>query len=139
MSKRSDAKKARRRKRQAARNERWIPDDVMDALTEETTTAAVLEAFDARITERGWVFDDELSDDESALWCYPPSHAEVPDEDLVSVTTVVLTADDAADVAHVVFVGTADDYQFNFDELFDCLDVIEGYRLGDPAPTFPDA
>lgn len=135
MSKRSDAKKARRRKRQAARNERWIPDDVMNTLTEETTTAAVLEAFDARITERGWVFDDELSDDESALWFYPPSEAEVPDEDLVSVTTVVLTADDV-DVAHIVFVGTADDYQFNFDELFDSLDVIEGYRLGDPAPTF---
>ncbi|MGE2722807.1 hypothetical protein [Mycolicibacterium celeriflavum] len=137
MSKRSDAKKARRRKRQAARNERWIPDNVMDALTEETTTAAVLEAFDTRITERGWVFDDELSDGESALWFYPPSQAEVSDEDLVSVTTVVLTADDEADVAHVVFVGTADDYQFNFDELFECLDVIEAYRLGDPAPTFP--
>lgn len=137
MSRRSDAKKARRRKRQAARNERWIPDGVMDALAEPTTTAAVLEAFDARITERGWVFDDELSDEESALWFYPPSSAEVPDEDLVSVTTVVLTADDAADVAHVVFVGTADDYQFDFDELFECLDVIEAYRLGDPAPTFP--
>lgn len=137
MSKRSDAKKARRRKRQATRNERWIPDNVMDSLTEETTTAAVLEAFDARITERGWVFDDELSDEESALWFYPPSQAEVPDEDLVDVTTVVLTADDAADVAHVVFVGTADDYQFNFDELFACLDVVEAYRLGDPPPTFP--
>ncbi|OBF90610.1 Uncharacterised protein [Mycolicibacterium flavescens] len=137
MSKRSDAKKARRRKRQAARNERWIPDTVMDALTEQTATAAVLEAFDERITERGWVFDDELSDEESALWFYPPSQAEVADEDLVSVTTVVLTADDAADVAHVVFVGTADDYQFNFDELFESLDVVEAYRLGDPAPTFP--
>nr|WP_090340763.1 hypothetical protein [Mycolicibacterium malmesburyense] len=137
MSRRSDAKKARRRKRQAARNDRWIPDNVMDSLTEETATAAVLEAFDARITERGWVFDDELSDEESALWFYPPSQAEVPDEDLVSVTTVVLTADDDADVAHVVFVGTADDYQFNFDELFESLDVIEAYRLGDPAPTFP--
>lgn len=137
MSKRSDAKKARRRKRQAARNERWVPDNVMDSLTEETATAAVLEAFDARITERGWVFDDELSDEESALWYYPPSEGDVPDEDLVSVTTVVLTADDAADVAHVVFVGTADDYQFNFDELFECLDVVEAYRLGDPAPTFP--
>jgi hypothetical protein len=139
VSKRSDAKKARRRKRQVARDARWIPADVMDALTEQTTTAAVLEAFDARITERGWVFDDQLSDDESALWFYPPSQADVPDEDLVSVTTVVLTADDAADVAHVVFVGTADDYQFDFDELFDNLDVVEGYRLGDSAPAFPEA
>ncbi|KUI02673.1 hypothetical protein [Mycobacterium sp. IS-3022] len=139
MSRRSDAKKARRRKRQAARNERWVPDGVMDALTEQTATAAVLEAFDARITERGWVFDDELSDEESALWFYPPSHADVPDEDLVNVTTIVLTAEDAADVAHVVFVGTADDYQFDLEELFDCVEVIEGYRLGDPPPRFPDA
>ncbi|OBG17631.1 hypothetical protein A5765_05850 [Mycolicibacterium celeriflavum] len=136
MSRRSDAKKARRRKRQVARNERWVPDGVMDALTDQTATAAVLEAFDARITERGWVFDDELSDEESALWFYPPSHADVPDEDLVNVTTIVLTADDVADVVHVVFVGTADDYQFDFEELFDSVEVIEAYRLGDPPPSF---
>ncbi|BBY44546.1 hypothetical protein [Mycolicibacterium celeriflavum] len=136
MSRRSDAKKARRRKRQVARNERWVPDGVMHALTDQTATAAVLEAFDARITERGWVFDDELSDEESALWFYPPSHADVPDEDLVNVTTIVLTADDVADVVHVVFVGTADDYQFDFEELFDSVEVIEAYRLGDPPPRF---
>jgi hypothetical protein len=35
-----------------------------------------------------------------------------------------------------VFVGTADDYQFDLEELFEHLDVIEGYRVGDPAPTF---
>lgn len=136
MSRSSDKKKARRRKRQAARDQRWLPDHVMDTLTEESTTAAVLEAFDARITERGWVFEEELSDEESALWFYPPSHAEVPDEELVTVTTIVLTADDVADIAHVVFVGTADDYQFDFDELFANLDRIEAYRLGEPAPTF---
>ncbi|WP_326548315.1 hypothetical protein QGN32_09475 [Mycolicibacterium sp. ND9-15] len=136
MSKRSDAKKARRRKRQAARDARWVPDGVMDALADDVQLAAVLEHFDERITERGWVFDDDLSDEESALWCYPPSAADVPDEDLVDVTTIVLTADEAADIAHVVFVGTADDYQFNLEELFDCLDVVEGYRLGDPPPKF---
>ncbi|SEH50691.1 hypothetical protein SAMN04489835_0682 [Mycolicibacterium rutilum] len=136
MSRNSERKKARRRKRQAARDERWLPAGVMDAVAEQTTTAAVLEAFDERITERGWVFDDEVSDEESALWFFPPSHAEVPDEELVTVTTIVLTAEEAADIAHVVFVGTADDYQFDFDELFASLDVIEAYRLGDPAPTF---
>ncbi|MCV7278235.1 hypothetical protein H7J88_01070 [Mycolicibacterium flavescens] len=136
MSRGSDKKKARRRKRQAARDQRWVPDQVLDALTEESTTAAVLEAFDARITERGWVFDEDLSDEESALWFYPPSHAEVPDEDLVNVTTIVLTADDVADIAHVVFVGTADDYQFDFDELFANLELIEAHRLGDPIPGF---
>ena len=47
------------------------------------------------------------------------------------VTSIVLTADDGGDVAHVVFVGTEDDYQFDLDEFFEHLDVIEGYRLGD--------
>ncbi|MEO3758799.1 hypothetical protein ABGB19_11010 [Mycobacterium sp. B14F4] len=137
MSRRSDAKEARRRKRQAARNDRWLPDTVLDSLSGDIELAAVLEAFDERITERGWVFDDELSDDESALWFYPPSHAAVADpEDVVSATTIVLTAGDGGDVAHVVFVGTADDYQFDLEELFDAVDVIEAYRLGDAAPTF---
>src|SRR5512139_1806486 len=108
----------------------------MEALSDHIELAAVLENFDQRITQRGWVFDKELSDEESALWYYPPSHADVEDEDLVSVTTVVLTAEEGGDVAHVVFVGTEDDYQFGFEELFDSLDVIEAYRSGDPAPSF---
>lgn len=137
MSRSSEAKKARRRKRQVVRNERWLADTVMDSLSDDIELAAILETVDERLTERGWSFDDELSDDESALWCYPPSHADVVDPDeVVSVTTVVLTADDGGDVAHVVFVGTADDYQFDLDELFDAVGVIEAYRLGDPAPTF---
>jgi hypothetical protein len=89
---------------------------------------------DERITERGWVFDEELSDEESVLWSFPPSEAEVPDEDVVPVTTIALTSDESGELAHVVFVGTADDYQFEVDELFDHLDVIESYRLGDPFP-----
>lgn len=137
MSRRSDAKKARRRKRQSARNDRWLPDSVIDSLSADIELAAVLETFDERITERGWVFDDELSDDESALWFYPPSHADVlVDDEVVNVTTVVLTAEEGGAIAHVVFVGTADDYQFDFDELFDCVEVIEAYRLGDPVPKF---
>lgn len=109
----------------------------MDSLSEDIELAAILETFDQRLTERGWVFDDELSDDESALWFYPPSHADAADPDeVVSVTTIVVTADDGHDVAHVVFVGTADDYQFDFDELFEAVEVVEAYRLGDPAPSF---
>jgi hypothetical protein len=137
VSRKSEAKKARRRKRQASRNERWIPDSVMESLSDDIELAAVLEHFDERITERGWVFDDELSDEESTLWFYPPSHTDLVDDDeVVPATTIVLTADEGAEIAHVVFVGTADDYQFNIDELFESLDTIEGYRLGDPAPTF---
>ena len=112
----------------------------MDGLSDDIEQAALLEAFDERITQRGWVFDDELSDEESALWFYPPSHADVTDPDeLVSVTTIVLTAYAGADVAHVVFVGTADDYQFDLDEVFDAIETIEAYRLGDPVPVFDTA
>ncbi|MGE2726500.1 hypothetical protein [Mycolicibacterium pulveris] len=136
MSRRTDAKKARRRKRRAARDARWVPDSVMAAMSDDIELAAVLEQFDQRISERGWVFDDEASDDESALWCYPPSQADVGADDIVDMTTIVLTAADGTDVIHVVFVGTADDYQFGFEELFESLDVIEAYRHGDPRPQF---
>ncbi|MGV0714005.1 hypothetical protein ABQE93_01240 [Mycolicibacterium sp. XJ662] len=136
MSRRSNEKKARRRKRRAARDARWVPDSVMAAMSDDIEIAAVLEEFDQRITERGWVFDDDASDDESALWFYPPSQADVGDDDIVDATTIVLTAADNADIVHVVFVGTGEDYQFGFEELFECLDVIEAYRAGDPRPEF---
>jgi hypothetical protein len=128
VSRRSDAKKARRKKRRAAQDARWIPDTVIDSLSDDIELAATLEAFDERITERGWI---------SALWFYPPSHADVTDPDeVVSVTTIVLTANEDGDVAHVVFVGTDADYQFDLEELFEHIDAVEAYRLGDPAPTF---
>jgi hypothetical protein len=136
VSRKSQAKQARRKKRQAAQNSRWIPETVLDELADDIELAAVLEQLDARITERGWVFDEELSDEESALWYFIPSTAEVADdEDVVPVTTIAMTSEEA-DVVHVVFVGTADDYQFGLDELFENLDVIEGYRMGNPIPQF---
>ncbi|BBZ20456.1 hypothetical protein [Mycolicibacterium gadium] len=136
MSRKSQAKQARRKKRQAAQNSRWIPDTVLEGLTDDIEVAAVLERLDERITERGWVFDEELSDDESALWYFIPSTAEVPDDgDVVPVTTIAMTSDDV-EVVHVVFVGTADDYQFGLEELFENLDAIEGYRMGNPIPQF---
>ena len=48
----------------------------------------------------------------------------------------MLTAEDGTEAAHVVFVGTADDYEFELDELFVNLDGIEAYRLGDAVPKF---
>jgi hypothetical protein len=136
VSRRSQAKRARRNKRRATRDSRWLPETVLGELSDDIDLAAALESFDARITERGWTFDEDLSDYESALWTYAPSAAEVADEDIASVTTIVLTADDGTEAAHVVFVGTADDYEFELDELFDSLDVIEAYRVGDAVPEF---
>lgn len=136
MSRKSQAKQARRKKRQAAQNSRWIPETVLDELSDDIELAAMLERLDQRITERGWVFDEELSDEDSALWYFIPSTAEVPeDAEVVPVTTIAMTSDDA-EVVHVVFVGTADDYQFGLDELFENLDVIEEYRMGNPIPQF---
>ena len=38
--------------------------------------------------------------------------------------------------AHVVFVGSDDDYQFNLEELFEHIDTVEAYRFGNPLPRF---
>lgn len=136
MSRQSQAKQARRKKRRATQDARWVPNTVLDGHSDDIELAAVLEQFDERITQRGWVFDEELSDDESVLWTFQPSAAEVSDEEVVAVTTIAVTSDDSGELAHVVFVGTADNYQFELAELFDHLNAIESYRLGDPVPTF---
>jgi hypothetical protein len=34
-------------------------------------------------------------------------------------------------------VGTSLDYQFGFEELFDSIDIVESYRMGEPLPQFP--
>jgi len=133
VSRRSDQKKARRKKRQAVRDDGWIPARV----AEQLEIAAELEDFDERLTQRGWEFGDDVDDETGAAWYWPASEAEVADEDeVVNVTVVLLTAEDDGEVAHVVFVGTAEDYQFGLDELFSHLDAIEAYRFGDPIPVF---
>ncbi|KMO76636.1 hypothetical protein EV589_2221 [Mycobacterium sp. BK558] len=133
MSRRSEQKKARRKKRRAVRDDAWVPARV----AEQLEIAAELEDFDARLTERGWEFSEDVDDETGAAWYWPASEAEVADEDeVVNVTVVLLTPEDEGEVAHVVFVGTADDYQFNLAELFEHLDTIEAYRLGDPMPSF---
>lgn len=150
-SKRS-RKEARRRKRKAAQNARWIPQTEFDELAEEVEVALTLEWFDQQLVERGWRFDEESSDDDALLWFYPPSSTEplddepgeddggeagdAEDTEAAPVTTILVTAEDDAEIAHVVFAGTLDDYQFDLRGLFDHIDVIEAYRAGDPLPTF---
>lgn len=129
----AEQKKARRRKRLAAREQTWLPAHVAD----ELQIASELEEFDARLTDRGWEFAVDVDDDTGVAWYWPPSEAEVADEDeTVNVTVILLTPDDGGEIAHVVFVGTSDDYQFNLEELFEHIDVIEAHRLGAPLPVF---
>ncbi|MBX7449502.1 hypothetical protein GR927_16020 [Mycolicibacterium sp. 3033] len=133
MSRRSEQKKARRKKRRAVRDESWIPARVLEQLD----IASDLEAFDEQLTERGWEFSEDVDDETGAAWYWLPSEADVPDEDeVVNVTVALLTPEEDGEIVHVVFVGTAEDYQFGVEEFFANVDVIEAYRFGDPIPEF---
>ena len=127
---RSEAKKARRAKRRAKRDENWIPDAVLDDIVEDVELVEGLESFDARIVERGWVFDDDQSDEEFVIWFYPPSGSEVG-EGLEPVTTIWMHAAENAEIAHVILVGSADDRQMTPDEFLERIEAIESYRSGD--------
>ena len=130
MSRKSDGKKARRAKRQASRDANWIPDTVLDEIVDDVELVEGLESFDARITERGWAFDEEQSDDEFVIWFYPPSGAEIG-EGLEPVTTIWMHVAENAEFVHVIRVGTAEDQPMTPDEFFERIDVIEAYRSGD--------
>lgn len=149
MSRRTEAKKARRNKRRAASDQRWIPEPVLNELTSiQANIAAELEIFDERITERGWTFDDEFSDGGFASWFYAPSGADVDEPHHESVTRICASDADSShipdgcppfpDGVSVFLVGDGEIYTFSADELFDHLDVIETYRYRDPEPTFDD-
>jgi hypothetical protein len=130
VSRKSDAKKARRAKRQASRDANWIPDTVLDGIVDDVELVEGLEDLDSRITERGWAFDDDQSDDEFVIWFYPPSGAEVG-EGLEPVTTIWMHVAENAESVHVIRVGTAEDQLMTPDEFFGRIEAIEAYRSGD--------
>jgi hypothetical protein len=137
VSRRTEAKKARRTKRRAGQGAIWLPDDVLDDLV--ATQAAIatdLEAFDARITERGWTFDEDSSDEDVVFWFYEPSDADVDDDELAPVTTIWMAADEDAEIVHLLLAGAAEDNEFTPGEFFEHVDVIEAYRVGDTPPEF---
>lgn len=136
MSRGSDAKKARRRKRQADRSVHRVSAESVDELADiPDAVVADLAEFDERITARGWTFDEEQSGDDFAVWFYEPSGAEV--EDGLEVTSLWLDAAEDGEIVRVVFVGSVERYEFTHEELRDgALDVIEGYRAGQPLPKF---
>jgi hypothetical protein len=128
VSRSSAAKKARRKKRQVGRNERWLPAEV-HADVEGVARIA------NEIIGRGWEFDREFSAENFITWFYPPSGVELDDESVESVTRIWLSDPEEP---HVILVGSGEDdgvdYQFTVEELFARLDEIETYRLGDPPP-----
>ena len=95
----------------------------------------------SELLKRGWDFDDELSDDELAIWYFAPSQAEIDDESTQAVTGICLTAAEDAEIVHLMFVGTVDDIRLTPDELFENIDAIEAYRVGERAsrPEVPTA
>jgi hypothetical protein len=128
VSRSSAPKQARRKRRQVARNDRWLPADV-HADVEMVALIA------NEIVPRGWEFDHDFSTGEFLTWFYPPSAAEVDDESTEPVTRIWLSDPNQP---HVILVGSGEadgvDYQFTVEELFGHLDEIEGYRIGDPLP-----
>jgi hypothetical protein len=135
MSRRTEAKTARRNKRRAGQGATWLPDHVLDDIV--ATQAAIatdLETFDARITERGWTFDEDSSDEDFVFWLYEPSDADVDDDELAAVTTIWMAADEDAEIVHLMLAGAAEDNEFTPDEFFEHVDAIEAYRVGDPPP-----
>ncbi len=132
MSKRGDAKKARRKKRQAAVR---VPAVIMDQLAAiPDGIVADLAEFDERITARGWTFDEEESNDDYAVWFFEPSGAEVADG--LPVTSLWLDAAEDGAIVRVVLVGTTAQHPFTHPQLFRQLDAIEAYRAGDTVPQF---
>lgn len=137
MSRRTEAKKNRRNKRRATRDVNWVPDNIMeDLVATQAAIATDLEAFDTRITERGWTFDEDESDEDFVFWLYEPSGTEVDEDDLAPVTTIWMSAAEDAEIVHLMLVGTAESSEFTPEEFFGHVDAIEAYRVGDPPPRF---
>lgn len=123
MSRASAAKKARRKKRAVARNDRWLPDDMHAEIKGVARIAN-------EIVPRGWEFDRDFSTDDFVTWYYPPSATEDDgeDESVEPVTRIWLTDPDEP---HVILVGSGEDdgdVALTVEELFARLDEFEGHR-----------
>ena len=138
MSRTSDAKKARRRKRQAAREGSRLPAPEFDQRLGAIDTAVA--EIDDWLMPRGWVPDTDDADVVS--WVYPPSAAHFDDEDLEPVTRmwITLQEDDDAVVLEfgcvlVGFGGGDDPYLLDPESLVDDVAMLEAYRPGLPRPV----
>jgi len=144
MSRNSNAKKARRKKRQTVRNSRWASDGQAQQEQHDPALIEAVSTFEDWITERGWTFDLDFSAKGLASWYYEPSAAEVDDETYETVTRVWFTvgenrAEDFPNRVSAALVGTGGDqgavYHVTPDQLIDQIEAIEAYRLGDSVPA----
>lgn len=143
MSRNSQAKKARRKKRQTTREARWIPAEATGALDDPAAQLlSAAEKFDEWIVSRGWTFDEENSAEGLATWFYEPSAIEIEgDDEDEPVTRVWFTVnggeDDFPNAVNAVLVGSDEDdgvFTFSPDLLVERVAEIEAYRPGDPRP-----
>jgi hypothetical protein len=107
-----------------------------DLVATQATIATDLEAFDARITERGWIFDEDESDEDFVFWLYEPSGTEVDSDELAPVTTIWMSAAEDAEIVHLMLAGASQSNEFMPEAFFEHVEAIEAYRVGEPAPEF---
>lgn len=162
MSRSSEAKRARRRKRHAGRDSTWVPDALFGELLAERAQdaeedagpdagpEAVAEALadavagvDEMMTGRGWVLDEASIGNDLVSWVYPPSAVESADRSVEPVTRMwIAVHEDDSEVeltfgATLAGSGPADDgpHRLDPDRLADALAALEAYRAGDPPPA----
>lgn len=148
MSRSSDAKKARRRRRLAARDSAWPPtpvlEDVPTAEAEGDEIGEAIGTLDAWLSGRGWVLDAENTADHVVSWVYPPSAGDVDDDDAEPVTRIWIVVDEDDEALELVFgatlvgTGSADDdgpLLLDPETLPDDIGVLESYRVGQPVPV----
>jgi len=148
MSRDSQAKKARRRKRQASRDGAWLPapvfEDVLAAEAESDEIGEAVAAIDEWITGRGWVLDTDNAGDQLVSWVYPPSAVEFDDGRREPVTRIWIAVEEDDDELVLTFgaalVGAGDDaedglYLLAPETLPDDIAAIESYRPGLPLPV----
>lgn len=138
MSRQSDAKKARRRKRQAGRDSGWLREAAF--AHQVGTVDGAVAGIDEWLTPRGWVLDTHNTDVVS--WFYPPSAEQFDDEDLEPVTRIWISIEEDDDAVALEFgsvlVGFgADDepYVLDPESLADDVAALEVYRPGLSRPV----
>lgn len=128
MSKSSAAKKARRKRRIAGRNDGWLSDV-------DHGRVKGVERIATQIIPRGWEFDHDYSTEEFLTWYYPPSAIEVSEDDDVTEPVTRIWVTDPEE-AHVILVGAGQtDTALPVEQLFAKLSDIEDYRAGAEAPV----